>query len=148
MIIPTLINIWDMIDLIFRKSYNDVILSSTFKLILLAKNNNLQIAIPYWELCNDEYDIDYIELDVIQSTPYYDESNKCFIFKNIGHFFQSIEAIQFQLMKLYPKNEEYIYKHFIINSINNEIQKRSLTENNQYSKQETDLTILLNQLAL
>ena len=30
MIIPTIINIWDMMDLIFRKSYNDVILSSIY----------------------------------------------------------------------------------------------------------------------
>ena len=148
MIIPTIINIWDMMDLIFRKSYKDVILSSTFKLILLAKNNNLQIAVPYWELCNDEYDIDYIELDAIQSTPYYDEYNKCFIFKNINHFFQSIEAIQLQLMKLFPTNEEHTYKHFITNAINNEIQKRRIMNSNEYTKKEDDLSNLFNQLAL
>lgn len=144
MIIPTIINIWDMIDLIFRKSYKDVILSSTFKLLLLAKNNNLQIAVPYWEFC-DDYDIDYIELDAIKSTPYYDEYNKCFIFKNINHFFQSIETIQLQLMKLYPTTEEHIYRHFITNAINNEIQKRSLMDS---TKKEDDLSNLLNQLAL
>ena len=148
MIIPTIINIWDMMDLIFRKSYQDVILSSTFKLILLAKNNNLQIAVPYWELCNDEYDIDYIELDAIQSAPYYDEYTKCFIFKNIDHFFQSIEAIQLQLMKLYPINEEHIYRHFISNAINNEIQNRRIMNSNEYTKKEDDLSNLLNQMAL
>lgn len=147
MIIPTIINIWDMIDLIFRKSYKKVILSSTFKLLLLAKNNNLQIAVPYWEFCA-EYDIDYIELGAIQSTPYYDEYNKCFIFKNINHFFQSIEAIQLQLMKLYSTNEDHAYKHFITNAINNEIQKRSLMDNCQYAKTEDDLTNLFDQLAL
>lgn len=144
MIIPTIINIWDMIDLIFRKSYKDVILSSAFKLLLLAKNNNLQIAVPYWELCNDEYDVDYIELDAIPCKPFYDEDTKCFIFKNINSFFQSIEAIQFQLMKSQPTNEEYIYKHFITNTITNEIQKRSI----MVSGDDYDLSNVLNQLAL
>ena len=33
-IIPTLTNVWDLIDLIFRKNYNSVILSSTFKVLM------------------------------------------------------------------------------------------------------------------
>lgn len=145
MIIPTITNIWDIMDLIFRKSYKDVILSSNFKLILLAKNNNLKIAVPYWEFCDDEYNLDYIELDAIPCKPFYDKDNKCFIFKNIRDFFQGSEAIQLQLMKLFPKNEEHIYKHFITNSINNEIQKRSL---NDHSNKESELSDLLNQLVI
>lgn len=143
MIIPTITNIWDIMDLIFRKNYKDVILSSNFKLLLLAKNNNLKIAVPYWEFCDDEYNVDYIELDVILCKPFYDKDNKCFIFKNIRNLFQSSEAIQLQLMKLFPNNEEHIYKHFIIHTINNEIQKRS---NSEHYNEEVELSNLLNQL--
>ena len=148
MIIPTIIHIWDMIDLIFRKSYKDVIFSSTFKLLLLSKKNNLKIAVPYWELCNDEYDIDYIELDNIEYKPFYDEENKCFIFKDVNALFQSIEAIQLQLMKLNTTCEEHVYKHFIITALNNEIKKRNIMDNSKNSKNETELSHLLDQLKL
>ena len=148
MIIPTIINLWDMIDLIFRKSYNNVIFSSTFKLLLLSKKKNLQIAVPYWELCDDEYDIDYIELYNIEYKPFYDEDNKCFIFKDVNVFFKSIELIQLQLMKLHPTSEEHVYKHFIINSLNNKIKKRNIINNNKDLSNENDLAYLLNQLSL
>lgn len=147
MIIPTIINIWNMIDLIFRKSYKDVFFSSTFKLLLLSKKNNLKIAVPYWELCNDEDDIDYIELENIECKPFYDEENKCFIFKNVNVFFQSIEVIQLQLMKLNPSSDEHVYKHFIITALNNEIKKRNIIDSSKDSNT-VELSHILDQLTL
>lgn len=140
-IIPTLTYIWELLDLIFRKNYNDVILSSTFKILMLSKQNNLRLAIPYWEICDDESDIDFLELDSLITKPYYDFQNKCFIIYGIGLLFQTLHDIQLQLMKLYPKDENHIYKHFIINTINNEVMKRNM-------KEKTDLSDLLNELKL